>query len=372
MRGGIYETRYGYQVRFGKLTKRFKRTEYVLAERFLNGLRFKTDEGTFDLRDYQQDHPLGFANQVQKFLHSKRHLKAVKKYEQRLRFGVNEWGNRNIKEIGFAHMEDLFNKLQDMGKASYYRKQIRDTLRMFFRWLVDRQEIRLDQMPTVPPVRASMQFRKLIDKETQTNILGRIYELCCDDNPRIYIAVLFLASYINMRPSELLNIREQDIDLDMGYIWIKETKTGEPKHISLIDEDRTLLAQEMRKSRTAGFLPGAYFFRHVKGNGAAKPGDKMSRDHILKYWKRAAADLGVEGVPLYPGTKHSSAVALRERHSPEAIRRSTGHKTNVAFERYLQVTGNELRSIYADTRTDNKLITLPANPPADKTLKNKG
>ena len=56
MKGKIYPTPHGYQVRFGrKLTKRFK--DLGLAEQFLNGLRFKTYEGMFDIRDYQKDHP---------------------------------------------------------------------------------------------------------------------------------------------------------------------------------------------------------------------------------------------------------------------------------------------------------------------------
>jgi len=51
MKGQIYKVRGGHQVRFGrKTTKWFK--HLVDAERFLNGARFKTDEGTFDVRDY--------------------------------------------------------------------------------------------------------------------------------------------------------------------------------------------------------------------------------------------------------------------------------------------------------------------------------
>jgi integrase len=368
MKGGVYKTQYGYQVRFGSITKRFK--DLTLAERFLTGLRYETDRGTFDARDYQMDQPLGFANQVKRFLHAKRHLKAVAKYDQRLRFAVRAWENRNIKTIGFADMEDLLNSLVDAGHASYYIKHVRDTIRMFFRWLVDRQEI--DHMPVIPPVRASMQYRKIIDKETQTRIINHLYEICHDTSPRIYIAVLFLASYINVRPAELLSIKESDIDLDRGVIWIKQTKTGEPKYVHLLAEDVAMLADEMAQSRRDGYLPSAYFFRHIKGHGPAARGSAMSRDYLWRWWARAAQGVGVEGVSLYPGTKHSSAVALRELHSPEAIRRSTGHKTNVAFERYLQVSGGELRSIYADTRTDNKLITLPTATPAAKSLKKQG
>ena len=67
MQGGIYPTKTGWMVRFGKLSKRFKKHEYVYAERCLNGWRYKKDEGTFDERDYKSSKPLGFANLVDKF-----------------------------------------------------------------------------------------------------------------------------------------------------------------------------------------------------------------------------------------------------------------------------------------------------------------
>lgn len=35
MLGNVYETKYGYQVRFGKITKRFKKHQLADAERFL-------------------------------------------------------------------------------------------------------------------------------------------------------------------------------------------------------------------------------------------------------------------------------------------------------------------------------------------------
>ena len=70
MKGQIYPTKYGYQVRFGrKLTKHFKNLGD--AERFLNGIRFKMDEGTFDIRDYQRGNPMGFQNLAEKWLDMK-------------------------------------------------------------------------------------------------------------------------------------------------------------------------------------------------------------------------------------------------------------------------------------------------------------
>ncbi len=80
MKGSIHQTKYGWQVRFDKITRRFKQHEhtehphrgFTPAERFLNGLQYETDRGTFDIRDYQKDQPLAFEKLKEKFIISKR------------------------------------------------------------------------------------------------------------------------------------------------------------------------------------------------------------------------------------------------------------------------------------------------------------
>jgi hypothetical protein len=54
-----------------KFTRESGLQSYIEAGRFLDGVRFKTQEGTFDHRDYRADNPLGFANLVQQWLEVK-------------------------------------------------------------------------------------------------------------------------------------------------------------------------------------------------------------------------------------------------------------------------------------------------------------
>ena len=51
---------------------------------------------------------------------------------------------------------------------------------------------------------------------------------------------------------------------------------------------------------------------------------------------RACKNVGVEGVDLYGGKRHSTLTALGEFLSPEEVKRGSLHKTNKALERYLQ------------------------------------
>ena len=56
-----------FRVQFGRNTrKRF--SVYRGAERFLDGLRWEVDQGTYDPRDYRTDYPLGFETLAEKWL----------------------------------------------------------------------------------------------------------------------------------------------------------------------------------------------------------------------------------------------------------------------------------------------------------------
>jgi len=347
MKGNIYKTKRGWLVWFPMGHEKDLRKHFVHkieAERFLNGLRFEYDRGILDSRDYRADNPLGFENLVEAFLHHKRLLKGVDKYEQRLRFGILEWGSRNVKTIGFAEISGLITTLRERGYSNKYCKDIRDCIKSLYLWLVETGEIAHDQMPKFPTIKASSPFRNILDKDTQLRILLEVDRITIQFNRRIYIGILFLATYINLRPKELLSIKEKDIDLQNKRILIRESKTGEPKYVYLLEEDIALLET----------MPPAFgelfFFRHVHPRRGVATGAKFGHDYLYVYWKKACRNLGITGVDLYGGTRHSSAVALRESRTPEEIRRATGHRTGAAFDRYLQIKGDELRQIYAQAR----------------------
>ncbi|MGV8081999.1 MAG: hypothetical protein AB2L22_18325 [Syntrophales bacterium] len=72
--------------------------------------------------------------------------------------------------------------------------------------------------------------------------------------------------------------------------------------------------------------------------------------------------LGIKGVDLYGGTRHSPAKALRHFCSPEEIKRATMHSTNNAFERYFNIESEDLRIIYGKTRGATKVQPKNGTP----------
>jgi integrase len=196
----------------------------------------------------------------------------------------------------------------------------------------------------MPEVSFQLSFRKLVSKDVQHQIIDEIRRISYDINPKIWLGVKWLSTYISIRPGELLAVKEGELDREQGLIFIPHPKEKRPKFVPLTEED-----VEIVRSYPQGF-PHLPFFRHVSGLKGIQAGASFGPRYLYKWWKRACANMGVEGVDLYGGTRHSSACALAQFHSPEEIKQATMHSTNKAFERYYRMEWDKLRSIYSNAQ----------------------
>ena len=333
-----------FSVRFKGVHRRF--SNYDEAQRFLIGLRFKADQGSFDPRDWKRDNPLGFATLADKWLTIKEREVKPKSYNN-LKNYMNRakeyWEQTNIKEIQYGEIEDFFIEQTDISDKT--KANMRSCLHSFWMWLKKRRVLPNAQIPDFPVITFELGWRKSIDKGTQEKILHEIYQMTYQQNIKIWIGVKWLCTYISLRPLDLINLKEGDIDLKREYLIIPHpSKSNRPKLVPLIAEDIEILGSMPRG------LPKLHFFRHGEGIKGVKAGAPFGEKYFYKCWKKACDNLGIEGVDLYGGTRHSSACALRQCRTPEEIRRATMHETNKAFERYYRIEGAELRDIYQDTR----------------------
>ena len=328
-----------FRVYFKGVTKRFG--SYLEASRFLTGLRFETDNGKFDPREYKRSKPLGFENLANQWLLLKE--KEVKKSSYRkigehIYKACKHWGNINVTEIGFKEIQLFVHSLEWLSDKSKHNHL--SSVKQFFRWLKRAKVIK--EIPEFPEIHFELTWRKTIDKETQRAIIEEIRRISYKINPKIWLGIKWLATYFNMRPGEMINIQEKHIDLKQREILIPDPKERRPKIVYLLDEDVEIL-----KSFPRG-LPDLYFFRHTSRRGV-KGGQRFGKDLIYTWWKKACKNLDIEGVDLYGGTRHSTVRDLRRCRTPEEIKLASMHSTNKAFERYFTVEPDDIRRIYRDT-----------------------
>ena len=229
-------------VRFGRdITKRTR--TYLEAERLLDGLRWEVDKGTFDKRDYKKDNPLGFMNLAEKWLQFKtksvkaRSFKNLRNYMNR---AIDEWSQINVKSLDYGDFEDFLYK-QDVSDKT--RANMRSCLHDFWTWLRKRRVIAYHQFPEFPVISFQLGWRKIIDKETQEAILDEVYRLTYHINPKIWLGIKWLCTYIAIRPGELLSLKEENIDFKLRYFVLpsQSTKEKKSKLIPMLDEDIELI-----------------------------------------------------------------------------------------------------------------------------------
>jgi len=328
-----------FRVRFGRdIHKRFK--TFKEAERFLTGLRYEVDKGSFDPRDYQKDQPLGFTTLAEKWLSVKKQEVKPRSYANLKRYmmaAMDEWRQKNVKVIGYAEIEDFLYHQEVSDKT---RSNIKSCLHTFWTWLRRRRTITTTQFPDFPEIKYQLGFRNIIDRQTQSTIIDEVYRISYHKNPKIWLGIKWLSIYIAIRPGELLKMRERDVDAKAGLFFVLHTKEGKEKLVPMLDEDKELV-----KSLPIGF-PDLPFFRHAPGVSGCKAGQPFGEKYLYKWWKKACDNLGIEGVDLYGGTRHSTATALREFLSPEQIKAGTMHSTNKAFDRYLQMQTEDATRVY--------------------------
>jgi integrase len=342
-----------------KIQKRFTGPGcYEMASRYLTGLRFKHDEGSYDPRDYQSNQPLAFVTLAGKYLEMKERTLSpgtMKNLRPRMARCVAYFGHRNVKHLGYGDFEDFILEQTDLSDKT--KSDVLSMLHDFYTWLARRQEIRKDQIPEFPAIRYELGWRKTVDKNTQDLILAEIHRLTWDDNPKIYLAVLWCSTYINIRPGEWRGVLEEDIDIDRGIILVRDHKTKKhtksPKVVALIGDDAALLRSIPRS------FPKLHFFRHPNG----KP---FGKELLYNTWKRACRNLGIEDVDLYGGTRHSSMQHLRELIGEDGVKRLSDHATNAALYRYLQVGVEEKRSGFELARKSSTKVTRIGPRPEDQ------
>jgi len=341
----------------GDFSVRKESNNYSRLSRMLNGLRFKTDEKSFDARDYAADNPLAFNKLVDEYMEEKegRGLATVGDIRTRILTAVGTWGDRNVKTI---KRRDIKLFLKGLKVSDKTRHNYLSTIRDFYAYLVDEELILKDQVPTFPKIEFELGYRKITDWETQQAIMDKLKDLTWHINEKIWFGCELLRTHTNMRPGDLLRLTEVDINTDVGVILVwRPTKKKNQRKTVRMTPDETDLARELKRKYPA--LPNVKFFRHHGGIQSIRPGQPFGNKYLYKWWKRACAELGIQDLDLYGGTRHTTTTELAIRFGEEAAKDASEHETNKAFERYCQMQGERAYDMALLVKGKGKPNTSP-------------
>lgn len=82
---------------------------------------------------------------------------------------------------------------------------------------------------------------------------------------------------------------------------------------------------------------------------------------------KACEEIGLGGVPLYPGTRHTTVTETARMLGSEEAKKASGHRTNKAFERYNQAINDGAYQVVSKIRAKmtGKVIPLKKKEQVD-------
>ena len=128
----------------------------------------------------------------------------------------------NVNSIGYGEIEDFLHS-QDVPDKTKYNMKL--GLHSFL-WVKRRKKIQIPEFPETP---FELGFRKIIDKDPQASIHKEVYRQTFHINPKTWLGIKWLFTYIYIRPNELLKIKGKDINTKLEYFIIpypKDKKTN--------------------------------------------------------------------------------------------------------------------------------------------------
>ena len=322
-------------VRFGTdVYRRFN--SYSKAEQFLIGLRYKTGEGSYDPNDYKKENPNSFRNLSEKYLNRKKTRKSFSNIRNYIRVATEHWGDTNVKYINGADIEDFLFSIQGISEKT--RSNYKSTLSDFWKYLHKRRVITIAQMPEFPEIEYDLGYRKFTTWDEQALILDTIKEMA--PNPKQWFGIELLSVYTKLRPKDLLQSTEGDIELGTGMLFIHyPTKKKNSLLTVRLAPDHITILKELKNQYPA--LPNIKFFRHLDGISGVKKDAPFGEKYFYKAWISACEKLEIEGLDLYGGTRHTTTTEIGKLQGKEAAKKHSGHRTNKAFDRYCQMDEQE-------------------------------
>ena len=266
------------------------------------------------------------------------YLSELRRYAKPAEGHFSWWKNRSIHEISYGALEDWSLWLADRNLSPKTRRNVIGAFRSFLGWLKLRGEIR--EVPAAPLPRLNEYVPRVLSIEQQDLVLEAI--------PEAARGIFLALAHLGLRPGEaraldVSDYRDGWLTVDKafkgthGSAPIRGTKTGSVKRLPVGEALTEWVGKHVDPTAR---LRGAALF--VNPN----TGRRWTHCVLRDYWLRAANSVGLEGVRLYEGTKHTMATdAVRRGVAERALQAFLGHRDARSTRRYARLSDEALVTV---------------------------
>jgi integrase len=178
-------------------------------------------------------------------------LKSVKTERDRVNFWVREFGNRQLGQITHAELQDWQARKRQVNKPATVNRimcRLRHMLNKAVEWQL------LDESPM-----RRLKFLRENNARLRYLSLEQCDQLIAACIAPHLKAIVTVALHTGMRSGEIRNLNWRDLDFDSGFIIIRDSKNGEPRHVPM---DSTVVSLFRNWQRTP---ESDFVFTHAAG-----------------------------------------------------------------------------------------------------------
>lgn len=253
-------------------------------------------------------------------------LKSIKDDEYRYNsYLADTYGFKEVKDLKVAEVDNYRILLSKRLKPASVR-QILGLLQRIIYFGFKKQ--------LIPPLTFKIEMPKvnnLVTENLTSEQLNRLLKVLSEDHNINIANLMKLALFTGMRRSELFALQWDDIDLERGFIYIREPKSGKGEKIPVNNSAKEVLQYQIRTNSTYVF-PGPF------GNKLVNI--KRTLDRIKKN-----AGLPKDFRPLH-GLRHvyASLLASSGKVDMYQLQKLLTHKTPQMTQRYAHLHDDALKS----------------------------
>lgn len=270
--------------------------------------------------------------------------RTLESYQNDLRqfsaFILETYGKEPINQISHLHIRDWIAHLSESKIAASSINRKISTLKSFFRFLQKNQLANQNPLLKITGPKAKKRLPVFIDE----SLISTDNKINSDSTPNDYKSILertiFEMLYqTGMRRSELINLKEKDIDL-YGLNLRVLGKRNKMRSIPFFHELKQTIENYLEAKKTHS-LSGEYFFYSEKGN-------QLSENFVYTSIKKQIAAISTIQKKSPHVLRHTFATHLLNNGADiNAVKELLGHSSLAATQVYTHNTIDKLKKIHS-------------------------
>ena len=331
-------------------------SSYEQAKRLASVIELEIQNKTFDPSKYVKKDFKNFLfeNYIQKWIDFSQDRLKPSSFKTRKviasKYLIPYFKSKDIREIRTSDIQDFYSALKKKKLSSKTIYNIFAELKALLNFAKKREDI--EKVPIFPNVKIEEKPIYWLTQEQQKQILEAL--------PEKHRPIFRFMFTYGTRPGEARALTWDCVDFTNKIIYIKRTfshrrlvettKEGRWKVLPLLPE-----IEQMLKSLYANRKKNTKFV-FSPGSGAEHYGEKI----LPKLWKQACSRVGIKGITLYEGVRHSFVMQrLTAGFSYEEVGPCVGHSTPQTTRKYGRLMAQNLIKVFKNQ--PGKIIPFSKN-----------